>query len=144
MTYLHIGCGRKIYQGMVNLTEKEMDISKPWPYQDATIDAIVSMQVLQQLYWRDLIKALHEAYRVLKPGGVFRAGTMLIDDNKAEYALGWDNINLFSLDLLKRVLEQVGFKEIRLAKYQDSIIEEFKVVDDRPIGLGTSYCECIK
>lgn len=142
--YLHIGCGKKKYPGLINLTEADLDISTPWPAENESIDGIISMQVLQQLYWRPLMRALHEAYRVLRKGGTFRAGTMFVDDNKAEYALGWDNINLFSFDLLKRVLEQVGFKDVRLAKYQDSVVPEFKQVDDRPVGVGTSYIECHK
>ncbi len=144
MELLHVGSGKCRHEGMMNLTQTAMDISRRWPFKENSVDGIVSMQVLQQLYWRDLIVALREMYRVLKPGGVMRFGTLLVDDSEADYALGWENINLFSFDLLQRVLGQVGFKNIRRAEYQDSLIEEFKKVDNRPVGLGTSYLEMTK
>lgn len=140
---LHIGCGNLRHKGFIN-TDKEMDITKPWPHKDNSVDGIVSMQVFQQIEWRGLIKALKEAYRVLKPGGVMRFGTMLIDDNDVDYALGWNNINLFNFSLLKNVLTQIGFKDIRMCYYLETLIEEFKRVDNRPLGKGTSYCECVK
>ena len=140
---IHVGCGNIRHEGMTNLTKEDLDITKPWPYEDNSVDGIVSQQVLQQIEWRGLIKALKEMYRVLRDGGVMRFGTMLIEDNTAEQALGWNNINLFSFDLLKRVLEEVGFTDVRIKKYQDSDIEEFKKVDNRP-HKGSSYIECIK
>ncbi len=144
MKLLHIGAGKCRHEGLINLTEKEMDISKTWPYENESIDGVISMQVLQQLYWRDLRTALRETYRVLKTEGVMRAGTMLIENNAIDYMLGWKNVNMFSFDLLKRVLEQIGFREVRLCAYQETAIEEFKVVDNRPEGLGTSFVEARK
>lgn len=142
---LHIGCGNKRYDGMDNLTQEELDIAKPWPYKTGSIDGIVSMQVLQQLYWRDLMVAFKEMYRVLKPGGIMRFGTMLVGNNTAEYALGWKNINLFTFELLKRVLiDEIGFSRISVCNYQETKIEEFKKADDRRNGKGTSYLELIK
>ena len=140
---LNIGCGNKKIDGFIN-TDKEMDVTLPWPHEDETVDGIVSMQVLQQLYWRDLMVALKESYRVLKKGGVMRFGTMLIEHNTAEQCLGWKNINLFSLDLLKRVLEDVGFGLVRIAEYQDSDLDILATADNRPFNKGTSYLECTK
>lgn len=121
-----------------------MDISKPWPHKKETIDGIVAMQVFQQLHWRDLAVAFKESYRVLKKGGVMRFGTMLIDDNKIDYALSWNNINLFSFDLLERVLKQIGYRDVQIREYHDSAMPEIVHLDNRPKGKGTTYIEAIK
>ena len=144
MKLLHIGAGNCTHEGFINLRQEDMDISQPWPYEDGSVDGVISMQVLQQLYWRDLRVALWESYRVLHSGGVMRFGTMLIDDNMLDYVLGWKNINLFSFDLLQRVLEQIGFRGVAVCEYRESKIKEFAQVDNRPIGRGTSYIECYK
>lgn len=152
---LHIGCANRYYDGFINsdvLTEWKgkthkldmvMDVSKPWPYEDNQVDGIVSMHVLQQLVWRDLIYALNEAYRVLKPGGVIRLGVPAIEKGKPlEYLLGWNNINLFSSDLLSIVLSKIGFLQIKECKYQESKVSEFIQIDNRPEQ--TIYLEAVK
>lgn len=158
---LHIGCGNRIHEGFINsdksfrnvvmtqeqdrITE-EMDISKPWPYKDGSVDGIISMQVFQQLVWQDLVFAFRESYRVLKKGGVMRFGTVLLESEKSlDWLLGWNNINLFSFDLLKRVLvDQIGYSEIKERKFRETAIPEFILVDNRHIGKGTFYLEVIK
>lgn len=145
-TLLHIGCGNQRHQGFINTDKTEMDISKPWPYANESVDGIVSMQVLQQLAWRDLIFALNESYRVLKKGGVMRFGTILVESDKPlDFVLGFKNITLFSFDLLKRVLiDRVGYSSIRICKYRETTVPEFVPVDNRHVGKGTVYIEVIK
>lgn len=46
------------------------DIYKTLPYKDASFDALISVQVIQHSYEKDLIKAVKEIYRVLKPNGL--------------------------------------------------------------------------
>lgn len=145
MTLLHIGCGNRRHGGFINTDKEEMDISKPWKYADNSVDGIISMQVLQQLHWRDLIVALRESYRVLKPGGVMRFGTVLLDTGlPLEFLLGFKNINLFSYDILKRVLiDHIGYSSIRLCKWRETTLKEFIPVDNRH-DRGSSYFEVIK
>ena len=54
---------------LFEVKKEVMDISKPWHYKDESVDGIVTMNCLQQLYWRELVFALREVYRVLKKGG---------------------------------------------------------------------------
>lgn len=144
--FLHIGCGKRRHRGFVNTDKDEMDISKSWPYENESVDGIVSMQVFQQLAWRDLVVAFRESYRVLKTGGVMRFGTVLVESNKPlDYILGWNNINLFSFDLLKRVLKgRIGYSDVKICEYQETTVPKFKQVDNRSIDKGTFFIECIK
>jgi len=48
----------------------EGDIYKILPYKNDFFDAVISVQVIQHAYEKDILKALKEIYRVLKPGGL--------------------------------------------------------------------------
>jgi ubiquinone/menaquinone biosynthesis C-methylase UbiE len=123
-----------------------MSLGEPWPYENESIDGIVGMHVFQQLSWRELLVAFREAYRVLKKGGVLRMGCPMVEisDKSLDFLLGWNNINLFSFDLLNRVLiERIGFTSFKNCHYQETVMPEFVQIDNRP-NRGTHYLEAIK
>ena len=154
---LHVGCANRYYEGFVNSDKVEvwkgkkrkldlvMDLGKPWPYEDESVDGIVGMHVFQQLTWRELLMAFSEAKRVLKKGGVLRMGCPMIEiDKPLEYLLGWRNINLFSLDLLKTVLvDRIGFRRFRERGYKRSWLPILTIADNRQ-HRGTLYMDVIK
>lgn len=158
LTLLHVGCANRYTDGFINSDMRTewkgkkfkldlvMDLSKPWPYDDASVDGIVGMHVFQQLDWRGLVVAFREAYRVLKVGGVLRMGCPMveIEDKSIDYLLGWNNINLFSQDLLHSVLvDRIGFSQFYEEKFGCSVLSELTVVDNRP-DRGTLYFDAIK
>lgn len=146
MTLLHIGCGNRRYEGFVNVDKAELDISKTWPYGDETVDGIVSMHVLQQLTWRELVVALRESHRVLKKAGVMRFGCPMVELAKwdLDYLLGWNNINLFSEDLLRTVLvDRIGFSVFHKSTYGQSLQQILARVDNRR-DRGTVYFDVVK
>lgn len=156
---LHLGCGGLYQEGYINTDKTDtsprgkkykldliLDISQPWPFEDSTIDGIVSMHVLQQVDWRGLVVALREAHRVLKRGGVMRFGCPMVEitDKPLEYLLGWNNINLFSYGLLKQVLvDRIGFSSFREHWYKRGAMPELYLLDNRH-RRGTLYFEVIK
>jgi hypothetical protein len=145
LTLLHIGCGNIRHKGFINTDKDEMDISKPWPYEDGSVDGIVSMQVFQCLGWPELMYAFRESHRVLRGGGVMRMGVSLVEDNyPLEKVLYGNNINLFSFDLLKNVLiDKVGYSRIRLCEFRVSFLPELAKADNRH-NRGSSYLEVLK
>jgi predicted SAM-dependent methyltransferase len=156
LVLLHIGCANRYIKGFINSDlrkewkgkpfklDQVMDITIPWPYLDESVDGIISMHLFQQLTWRELVTALRESYRVLVKGGVMRIGVPTIENGKPlNYLLGWKNINLFSYELLDKVLiEHIGFISIRQCKYQESKIPDFVLVDNRQSQ--TMYIEVTK
>lgn len=153
---LHVGAANKYYEGFINSDSRFewkgkkhkldmiMPLEKLWPFENESVDGVIGMHVFQQLYWRDLLMAFEECYRVLKPGGVLRMGvpSVEIKDKSLHYFLGWNNINLFSYDLLENILKRFKFSSVRRAEYQDSVLEEFRQVDNRPET--TIYIEAVK
>lgn len=161
MELLHLGCANRYKEGFINTdrattiqgvsgtTENKvdalLDIGKPWNFADNSIDGIVSMHVLQQVPWRELVFGLHEAHRVLKVGGVFRFGCPMIEceDRNIDYLLGWNNINLFSKDLLTQVFKRIGYSSFRECKFRESDMPILATLDNRR-DRGTKYYEAKK
>jgi predicted SAM-dependent methyltransferase len=159
LTLFHIGCGGDYREGFVNIdratvsprgkkvkVDVVMELGEKWPYDESEfVDGIVSMHVLQQLHWRDLITCLREAYRVLKRGGVMRFGCPVtnISSYDLDYFLGWNNINLFSADLLENVFKRIGFREFYTISFNSSKLPILATVDNRK-DRGTWYFEAIK
>ena len=52
-----------------------MDATKPWPFRDGSARAIRSEHMIEHLEYEEGLAFLHEAYRVLEPGGVIRVCT---------------------------------------------------------------------
>lgn len=50
-----------------------LDLTKPIPFPDNSVEKIYSSHVLEHFYYNDLLKLLSECRRVLKPSGVFSA-----------------------------------------------------------------------
>jgi len=75
MNKLHLGCGRIIKKGYLNLDIKKLpgvdvihDLTKyPYPFKDNTFDLIEMHHVLEHL--NEPLKVLEELWRISKPGG---------------------------------------------------------------------------
>lgn len=142
---LHVGCASKYMEGFINSDMRDewkgkkhkldeiFNIGGRWPHEDESVDGIVGMAIFQQLHWRDLVVALEEAHRVLKKGGVLRMGVPLSESDKPlEHLLGWNNINLFSYDLLERVLiKKIGFSQCSLRNVGQSALPMLAKADNR-------------
>lgn len=75
------------------------DLTRPWPYRDATFDAVLCEQVLEHLTDAQVRFALSEALRVLKPGGVALLGTPVFTEPELWLSPIWTRIN----NLLRRI-----------------------------------------
>jgi Methyltransferase domain len=76
---LNWGCGSHVHPGWINTDIKEApeidlvaDIRKGLPLDDDSIEYAVSVHALPELAYADVVPALRELNRVLKPGGVLR------------------------------------------------------------------------
>lgn len=78
LTKLHLGCGRKMFPGYINIdlyrpeADLQLDVTDLSVFQDESIDEIYMNAVLEHLFVFEQKKALSEWRRVLKPGGILR------------------------------------------------------------------------
>jgi predicted SAM-dependent methyltransferase len=97
------GCGSHVLAGWINSDVKEgrgidvsCDIRQGLPIDDDSIDYAVSVHALQELGYADLVPALMELRRVLKPGGVLRLA--LPDLRKGIHAYMHRHDDYFNVD----------------------------------------------
>lgn len=83
---LNWGCGASGVPGWINSDRKEgpgiqlsCDIRDGLPLDDDSVDYAVSIHALPELPYGDLVPALRELRRVLRPGGVLRLGLPDLD-----------------------------------------------------------------
>lgn len=75
---LHLGCGRKILPGYINIdlyrteADLQLDITDLRTFADSSVDEVYLNAVFEHLYPFQQQKALSEWHRVLKPGGLLR------------------------------------------------------------------------
>lgn len=73
MTKLNLGCCDALIAGYVNVDLVALpgvtvaDLSKPWPWEDSTIEHIRAWHIIEHL--PDKLQTMNEMWRVLQPGG---------------------------------------------------------------------------
>lgn len=147
---LNIGCGTIYMDGWLNTDlagvsrmDFAMDITRPLPLPDASLDAIYGEEVIEHIPRSAVPGFLREACRVLRPGGVLRLTTpdvteicriylgqrddMRIEDLAKTWLEGefskeiwvnaqfqfWGHQFIWSGELLSKVMRECGFGDAR-------------------------------
>jgi SAM-dependent methyltransferase len=158
---LNWGCGAHPEPGWVNSDLKDdpgidlsCDIRNGLPVADATFDYAVSIHALPMIPYRELVPALQELRRVLRPGGVLRLGLpdldkaieayrsgdrsyfLVPDDDEPTLGgklivqllwYGW-SVTLFTEDFTLDLLQRAGFRDVRLCSFRQTASEHAAIV----------------
>ena len=163
---LNWGCGEHIASGWINSDIKEAaevdlvaDILEGLPLASDSLDYAVSVHALPELAYPDLVPALWELRRVLKPGGVLRlvlpdldlalaayqerdSAYFKVDSGEVKSLSGrlivqllWYGYSrsLFTADFTRELLEKAGFGEVQLRHFRQtgSTFAEIVELDNR-------------
>jgi SAM-dependent methyltransferase len=148
---LNWGCGEHTAPGWLNVDAKDdwgidvaCDIRDGLPLDDASIDYAVSVHALPELSYPEVVPALEELRRVLKPSGVLRLVLPDLRKGIRAYVLGEDDYfqidddevqsrggrfithmlwygysrTLFTADFVEELLRKAGFSEIVECRYR--------------------------
>lgn len=159
---LNWGCGEHLAPGWVNSDVKQTpdvdlvaDIRAGLPLPADDLDYAVSIHSLPELPYPDLVPALAELRRVLKPGGVLRLALpdldraidayrrgddayFMIDPDEVRSAGGrfvtqmlWYGYSrsLFTLDFVEELLEKAGFERICPCAFAETASEFPEIVE---------------
>ena len=112
-----------------NFEVKLCDIEKEkLPFEDNSIDIIYSKSFIEHLHYPE--KYLEEAYRVLKPNGIFLT---LTPDWESNYKIFFDDFTHrtpFTINSLEDSYKMFGFKDIRVFKFRQlPIVWKFPVLN---------------
>ena len=154
---LHLGCGKRYLEGYIHVDIAEFEhIDYQLPiddlsnFKDNTVEEIYASHVLEYFDRNDVIHVLTEWKRVLKPSGILRLAVpnfpKLVEVYQSSKDLSsilgplygkWDIGNqefiyhktVYDENSLKNVLEEVGFKNIKIWDWQE-FFKEQKDFDD--------------
>lgn len=69
---LHLGCGRKKWEGYVNCDLHDSDVDcdiRTLPFEDESAEEITAIHVVEHFFITEIVSVFREWQRVLKPGG---------------------------------------------------------------------------
>jgi predicted SAM-dependent methyltransferase len=75
---VQFGAGGNILQGWKN-HDRDVDITKPLPYRDGTVDFILIEHCLEHVNCSDGFRFMEEALRILRPGGTLRVCVPMLE-----------------------------------------------------------------
>ena len=138
MIKLHLGCGKRIAKGMINIDIQHFegvdivnDITKNLPFQNESVDLIYNCGVLEHLDRRIVKDTLKYWFNLLKSKGVIQISTVDFEaickrykkEKNIEEITGllvggskdWTDRHGIILDMnyLKRIMKEVGFVNIK-------------------------------
>lgn len=173
---LNWGCGSHAVRGWINADRVDgpevdlaCDIRTALPIESDTVDYAVSVHALQELAYEEVVPALIEVARVLKPGGVLRLVLPDLDKGIRAYVLrkpGYFRVEtdvtspggrfithmlwyghsrmLFTSDFVEELLREAHFVNVSHCWYREtaSLFPEITELDSRP--LESLYIEATK
>lgn len=147
---LHLGCGDVKIPGFINVDleyrhhiDYIADVSKLHMFKDDTVSLIYASHILEHFGRHEVKRVLAEWYRVLKPGGTLRLAVPDFLSIVLAYEKGHPIEELmgllyggqdsklnyhqvcFDYKYLEKLLKEVGFTEVKLYEWQDTIHKKF-------------------
>jgi len=120
------------------------------PFPDNTIDYLYSSHLLEHLFRDEAERVLRDAYRTLKKGGRIRICVPGLEYAFALYQVGdkdkalsyffsgskagslGQHHYMYDFDLLKKLLETVGFVDVEQCSFQEGKTPDIHKIDNRP------------
>lgn len=157
---LHLGCGRNIIDGWVNVDISgpiRWDPTKPFPVSSGIIRFIYSEHFIEHLSLDQAKGLFNECYRVLQLGGVLRVSTPNLRKIVEEYLSGrlsewqdvgwapstpclmmnegmrlWGHQFVYDSEELKKMFEGCGFRKVTHMAWRESEHKELQGLESRP------------
>ncbi len=114
---LNLGCGNDLRKGFVNLDKDKVDLEKPLPFSNDSIEEIVLQNVLEHVVnHKQLLK---ECYRILKKDGILNVSTANYTSllHRLKFGFGIDtpfrdfnHVRFFSYKMFLEEVFKAGFE----------------------------------
>ena len=125
------------------------DLKFGLPFSDKSVDYVYTSHFIEHLFKEEATQILKETYRVLKEGGIIRIcvpdlevaiGYYLAKDRERFLSYFFANSrskdfghrHMYDFDLLKKMLIEIGFVNVRKCPYREGSIPDVNKLDSRP------------
>jgi predicted SAM-dependent methyltransferase len=125
MRKLNLGCGSNILSGWEN-HDADLDITKPLPHEDNSIDFIFAEHVVEHTTTPDAVRFFTESYRILKPDGILRIAVPSVDkiyDLADGPYLKWHGQSGFGDGSKRKAVQSILLDHGHLSAWNHSILE---------------------
>jgi predicted SAM-dependent methyltransferase len=130
-----------------------LDVSRRFPWSDGVVDAVYSSHLLEHLHRGEAVHCIREMHRVLKPSGICRIAVPDLDALVRSFSPADPEPFLdgifegrqrrdknrhhwhYNETLLRRILEESGFHDVRRCAYRAGRCPDVEAVDTRPESL---------
>jgi len=155
---LHIACGARILEGWENRDmarapkgTKPFNAIEPWEYPDESLDVVYSEDFIEHLCQKDQFTFIHQAYKKLKIGGIFRlnfpdiawslANWIItdngLDTNREYYHAPGGHVFVPTKEYILTILPLFGFNEVNSFDRNVTLIPWFEG-DSRPVTFANT------
>jgi predicted SAM-dependent methyltransferase len=147
---INFGCGGNILEGWTNV-DAEVDITKPLPYADNTVDFILAEHVVEHVSGPDALRFFDKCHRILKLHGVLRVcvpvvwglGIAMTREHARDLILGHGHQLVLTPVTVNRILYLAGFKSVQLTPRKECD-GHWKAIGLEKDDLETYRCEAVK
>ena len=145
---IHLGCGVHRLPGWEN-HDSDVDITRRLPWQDSTVDFIHIEHCLEHVNCSQGFKFMLEALRILKPGAVIRicvpdTTRSMPPSKRADLYTNHGHQMAYSTTMLRLMLETAGFREVRVAEFNEKTDSHWKTIGREADEMETLRVEAVK
>jgi len=155
----HCDFARRIHKDLARKHIHSLDLRLGIPFTDDSIYYIYTSHTLEHISKTSAQELMREAHRTLKRGGIIRVcvpdleqAVKLYQQGNRTEALAYffpdsefefhQHKYMYDFALLKQLLEDSGFKDVRRCEYQQGLMPDLDRLDNRP--MQTLFVEAAK
>jgi SAM-dependent methyltransferase len=152
---VNYACGKAVMEGWLNVDIEvktldeilAVDLTKKHPFKDSFFEFSFCEDFIEHLSQADSLIFLSEAYRTLKPGGVFRLSFPCLDGQclhgpkfsdyesskavKDKYYEKYSHLHLYAKQEFELVCKHIGFRKIEFKEFGESDHPELRSLEWR-------------
>jgi predicted SAM-dependent methyltransferase len=150
---VEFGCGGNRLPGWIghDIAIDGVDITKPLPYDNDSVDNIRAEHVCEHVSGPDFLRFLDECYRILKPGGYIRLCMPVLDNygnwdrhgrrmsrqHARDLVLNHGHCAAYTGELMRMYVSIAGFDGILIGSMRDETDQHWKAIGKEKDDLET-------
>lgn len=127
------------------------DLARSLPFSESSVDFFYSSHFFEHLFKADAQRLMRDCHAALKEGGILRIAIPDLEYAVEQYKAGKkrqmlenyffvDDLSsylarhkyMYDFELIKEVLSNVGFHDVRQCKYREGQVPNLNILDNRP------------